>query len=588
MAAQEYEKLTVLKLREVFKERGIAATGLTKKQQLIDKLREVDAESAPAGEDAEDEPPQDSRTAEDDAPGEEPAAAESVQAVEPVEPLQPEEPEAPEASGAPEPSEEPELPQAPPVEEEQKQAQLTSEKPDSAPAQPALQPSETRSPSPKAAEDDSRKRKRRSLTPPVDEDEVAQKRQKQEEETTPTQEAAMAEVEPLADANAEEAANKAAAVEAKKSLPEQQEKAAEVELAAEESAEQALSNDSKPLTGDTSQDARFRNLSTTLDRDASVPEGADQGDTGDRDVEPSRHVATAAIYIRNLKRPIREGQLRDHLKILAAPSSATAEDIEDLGVQVYLDSLRTHAFALLPSISHATRIRLKLHDVVWPKERERDALFVDFIGEKQYDDFVREEEAAVNAPAGRGGSMKRFEVAYIPDAEGNKRAELREQSGAGAGVPGAPTGPRQASTANNEPLAGRKPRPLAEAPPDTPSFGALGKMFKSTEAKPKLYFQPVPQKLADDRLEELKSQTSARLMGDEVGGGSGLPDSRRYTFEEKSWMEGRHITDDGKGVNAYEGSRRLCDNGPEFGLKVPTEFRRNRGGGFRGGRGRLR
>ena len=624
MADKEYEKLTVAKLREVFKERGIAATGLTKKQQLIDRLHEVDAEAQ----------------AKDDGNGVE-EAVEPTQAAEQDASAPPEPEAAAEASAEPSGETHPS-----PSAETQTSAQPTTEDqgPGTVQAQPELPVEQplTRSPSPRAAEEDSRKRKRRSPTPPAEEAAVAQKRQKQLDEaavipgdTAPVEvevedksqdtatgdaavskqavatdeeskiqedvqeglaaEATVAEVieakEGLAaearvaeavevQEGLEEEAKVAEAIEAKESLPEQQEKAAEAAAATEQPAEQAEVAIQSQANGASPHDARFRRLATTLDRVQTGSEDVIEDDR-DREIEPSRHAATSALYIRNLKRPIREGQLCDHLKQLAAPPAGTASDAEEIAVQIYLDSLRTHAFALLPSITHAIRVRSKLHDVVWPKEREREPLFVDFIREEQYDEFMREEEAG-----GRSGGMKRFEVVYAAGSEGETNAELRQQgsSSTGVGMPGAPTGPRQSSTANVDPLATRK-RKAAEAPADTPSFSALGKMFSSTATKPKLYFQPVPQRLVEERLDELNRQSSKRPLGDEVGGGSSLPDSRRYTFEEKGWTEGRYVTEDGKGHNAYPGSGRLCDNGPEFGLKVPPEFRR-RGGGFRGGRGR--
>ena len=603
MADQDYESLTVAKLRETFKERKIPATGLTKKAQLIEKLRQVDAEqevpeAKPDGDDAESAlqskkgDAMESITEDEIAARENhekaretPLAASGVSATPPVQRAEAKSMNGPESK---ETAEEPIVPN------EQDQAQPSTE------VALSVEPVSRQSPSPEGTADDSRKRKRRSPSPAVDEEAVAQKRQRQESEPAHTMKEAPVddtnderngEDIVVADAptltpeddldaiatNAEELESRAkdsheAAIEAKESMPEQEEKAAEAAAVAEESAQQADTAIAKGTEADFQRHARFRDLSDTLDRDVSVPQIQEDGE--DREVEPSRHAATSALYIRNLKRPIRDVQLREHLQHLAASPSASALD-----VQVYLDSLRTHAFALFPSISHATRARTKLHNVVWPKERERDALFVDYIKEDQYHAFVQEEEAAIKAVGGRPSSMKRFEVGYFPSSDGEMQAELREQGAPGKGMPGAPTGPRRPS----EPIAGHK-RKISDMALDTPSFGALSKMFKCTQTKPKLYFQPVPQRLVDDRFDELKAKSSRRLLSDEVGGGSGLPDSRRYTFEERGWMEGRIVAEDGREPGAYGGSSRLCDNGPEFGLKVPIEFRRGRGG-YRGGRG---
>ena len=163
----EYEKLTVAKLREVFKERGIPATGLTKKQQLIDKLHEVDAEAGDTGKTAE------------ELNGAEPSAN-----GQPTESAVPELDARPTASSAE--AQEPADEQAEAVVEEKAELAAPAEQPfveESAPKpEPAPVLSETKSPSPKALEDDGNKRKRRSPTPPMDEEAVAHKRQKQEEE----------------------------------------------------------------------------------------------------------------------------------------------------------------------------------------------------------------------------------------------------------------------------------------------------------------------------------------------------------------------------------------------------------------------
>ena len=116
--------------------------------------------------------------------------------------------------------------------------------------------------------------------------------------------------------------------------------------------------------------------------------------------------------------------------------------------------------------------------------------------------------------------------------------------------------------AANLPPPPRIPTPevqhVAEAAKPAP-FLALDTLFKSTIAKPKLYFLPVAADLADKRLDELDSLTTRR--GEIPPGGSGYRDSRRYTFEDGA----------------------LVDGGPEFGLRAERGGPRARGG--RGGRG---
>ena len=642
MADTDYEKLTVAKLREVFKERGIPATGLTRKQQLIDKLNEEDGKAA-AGEEkneqaagaggevqAKDEQQAVTEEADD---AESLASSKTVEAAAEVQKIQEEHPEgevvqtheetvvtatqvadAPaEASakleeevaeaGVDDVQEPIELPSKPVEDVEPVQ----SPAPTPAPEQSnEVEMSGTKSPTPRSLEEDSRKRKRRSATSPVDEEAVESKRQKQVHEPehviekTTTEGEAVKEIndqemediatEPPASTNDQQDTplndlpSKEDAIVAKEQLPEQSEKAAEAATAAEESAIQS----SSPRRA---RDARFRNLNAELDTTSSTdgqPNNIAEED--DRHIPPAQHPATSTIYIRNLKRPVRPDALRSHLHNLSSPLAASGEDAvqEDLEVEIYLDPLKTHAYAKFPTLSHAARVRARLHDTVWPAERERDPLFVDFIGDDQFNEFVEVEEK--NERNKKGG---RWEVIYLHEEEG-VRAELRDATAI-------PTGPRRRSVGtgpvgyipdNRREIDKFRDEFVRGIKHPGPQFVALDNLFKSTDAKPRLYFQPVPESLARRRKEIMADAKSTRLPTD-VGGGSGLFDSRRYTFEELGFNEGKVVVEEGRERDGgargrpYYGAKRMVDNGPEFGLKVPAYARRRGGfgGGFRG-RGR--
>ncbi|KAJ4300202.1 hypothetical protein N0V88_002871 [Collariella sp. IMI 366227] len=163
----------------------------------------------------------------------------------------------------------------------------------------------------------------------------------------------------------------------------------------------------------------------------------------DRDVTPAQHPATAALYIKNFMRPLREPVLRDYLvELAAAPGSAPDPDCL---VEFYLDQIRTHAYVQFTSISAASRVRAVLHGTTWPNERNRKELWVDFIPEDKVVEWTDRELAE-----GRGSSA-RWEVHYEPDDDGIITATLINAAEV------APAPERRNSVRQREPLG--PPRP---------------------------------------------------------------------------------------------------------------------------------
>ena len=310
-------------------------------------------------------------------------------------------------------------------------------------------------------------------------------------------------------------------------------------------------------------------------------------------VSPALHLATRALYIRNLIRPLQQPQLREHLLSLA---DASADCIETF----HIDPLRSHAFVVFNSIQVASRVRSSLHDSVWPPEPTRKPLWVDFVPEEKVGAWV-EMEGGDGRGAGRGSDAKRWEVVYSDPANGEVTAELQEvssqhgngssapsgpaaatASSGGLGMPNAPSGPRgdsrrhdadeppsrtQAEPASeSRPIKSEPRSPTADAAPSSSdTFKSLDERFRSTTCKPKIYFLPVAPAIAEERLRELKARTARDWDGGsraEFAPGAPL---RRYTFEEGG---------------------KVVDGGPDkgdFGL-VSHSGGRGRGG-YRGGRG---
>ncbi|KAK3379288.1 hypothetical protein B0T24DRAFT_646927 [Lasiosphaeria ovina] len=248
----------------------------------------------------------------------------------------------------------------------------------------------------------------------------------------------------------------------------------------------------------------------------------------DKDVEPAVHPATSAIYIKNFMRPLKENVLKDYLVELAT-SAGSALDPEAVQEQ-YLDQIRTHAYVKFRSIACASRARAGLHGKIWPPERNRRELWVDFIPP----DKVREWSATELAEGGRG-SLGRWDVRYEPDTEGRVRARLfnaetepsrhvsaKPQPSAPAAV--IPSGPaRQFPGVEGAPLGPRGRGNYRQAP-----FPIGDGDHIITKVQPPLAYKPVPQELARRRLDNMRSYYTRDRHRD-----MGRPDEiNRYTFED--------------------------------------------------------
>ncbi|KAL8738717.1 MAG: hypothetical protein Q9181_000539 [Wetmoreana brouardii] len=307
--------------------------------------------------------------------------------------------------------------------------------------------------------------------------------------------------------------------------------------------------------------ARFKNLlPASSRRDSSPTRYVVKADTEERVVSPALHPATTALYIRDILRPLHVENLKDHLISLATPSNAELDPaiIEDF----FLDSIRTHCLVRFSTVAAASRVRTGLHDRVWPDEKNRKPLWVDFVPEEKLPRWFEVE----NASSGRGQAAKRWEVVYENEGDGVK-AFLQEagsngggprkaqgagpQTESGTGVRGAPLGPRVREREQGDSQS--RPHPDRGR-----GFQALDDLFKCTSAKPKLYYLPVQKRIADRRLD---------LLAEGRGGGRS-DEMRRYSFEDEL----------------------LVDRGPEFGSRGRGGYggRRgsyggypNRGGGYR-------
>ncbi|KAE8444836.1 hypothetical protein EG329_014191 [Mollisiaceae sp. DMI_Dod_QoI] len=331
--------------------------------------------------------------------------------------------------------------------------------------------------------------------------------------------------------------------------------------AKEEGASSAAYEDSPSRT----RDSRFKTLfsgegSGQLAFATSRDTAPDEAEP-DRIISPAIHPATSGLYISRLMRPINPAQFQAHLAALAAPPGGEADP--DAVVKFYVDPIRTHAFASFTSVSAASRVRSALHDRIWPDEKTRKPLWVDFVPADKVVEWIDQEQAG--NPGGRSMG-KKWEVYYDVDEDRHVTAMLQE-----ANTPGRPTLPtRQLSMSAprsevptqprnvNPPSGPRSFQPTGQAP--APTTKRLDELFKSTTAKPVLYWQPVLKELADRRLDNI----DRALSKDAAAGRRIEGDSHRYTFEDGDT---------------------LVDRGPEIfsGIRPPPGYRGPRGGGPRGG-----
>ncbi|PGH34058.1 hypothetical protein GX50_03114 [[Emmonsia] crescens] len=464
-------------------------------------------------------------------------------------------------------------------------APSTPQEPESATVSPADERIDSR----EESIDDSRKRKRRSQSPPPSPKTAALKRAKAEdglprvvlkdnvpaEKSVPSEEIAAAPI-PDAAARQDTEMQDRSLEKTERGLQEPEPTPQPKPIVAQEANEegnQAAEFPSVPqgepgvekpeelhISKHTSGDARFKSLFPVANGGRALspsPKGLVGEEDADRIVSPALHPATTSLYIRNFMRPLQPASLKKHLVTLATPPASSADP--DIIIDFFLDSIKTHSFVTFTNVSAASRVRSALHGTIWPDERTRKPLWVDFIPEEKVKEWI-----AVEQDSGSGArGAPRWEVIYDETDQGIT-ASLQE-AGTANQIPGRnnrdpnenlgrepPLGPR----ATHGPMH-RDSQPTA--PPAAPAryggegFKALDDRFLSTAAKPKLYYQPVPQEISEKRLDRFadlyRAGPKPRRGGDEM---------RKYTFEDTDFF---------------------VDKGPEYGSR----------GRRRGGRGaRLR
>ena len=629
----DYSKQTVAQLRQLLKDRGIPSTGLQRKAQIIERLEEADNEAPEAAETTEekeenentpsdavepatatpplypDPPPETTPQVDENVPltdsvpplerptadttvEAEPGANQSVRAhsTPRTDSSKVSEPKAAEPSDAEAQGEQKdehvmgELPDAPEQVAEtsqftQRGIEISIEQSQSATANTAPSPTLAEKPSVEKSEllpiperstaetsrlnteeleADSRKRKRRSATPELPSQDIRAKKYRPAGEPVP-------EVYLKEDL--------AAIAERRQS---------EQRLDDEDSHSIPIHKDSKDESRDAKREkkensSRYRNLIDPGKDDPPIEAAVD-----DRPTVPAVHPVTSALYIRDFMRPLRPELLRTHLISLASPPSGSPDPT--ILKSLFLDAMKTHALVSFATTTAASRARVAIHGSIWPPEGNRKELWADFVPDELVQDWIREEENAVLAEKearanGRSLAPKRFEVVYPESSDGTIVAVFQEVSSNPLST--ASRGP-QGSVDARRPST-QHPAAPSTAPPskDTrqdieASFKTLDQLFRSTEAKPQLFYLPVSDEISDARLKELDQETSRDWTPVEVRKGRGIKSEIKYKY---SFDDEDRIVEVGEDGGPW--SERSSGYGAGRG-GYRGRGGRGRGGGYRG------
>ena len=418
--------------------------------------------------------------------------------------------------------------------------------------------------------EDQRKRKRRSLTPVPSSEEMARKKAKISDDTETSSAAGASAVE-------QEKIGSQVAMQTNGETANSSPAEGVVEQTGE------VTTITEPLIKPT--DATQADTETTEHLPSMSPERS-RSPSEERDVIPAIHPATSSVYIRNFKRPLHIPSLRNYIVSIA--KSRSSNDADPITV-FYLDSIRTHAFVSFNSVTAAYRVRSAMHQTRFPNESMREPLFVDYVPTDQVQRWIDQESAG---GFGRGGRGRRYEVVYeekengveaiFQEVDATKQRPPLEPRTSHISVDRSKTDslppglhPDRATLVSRDLRRDRNgdrdldiARPPASAPKNSRSTGtgfkALDELFSSTTAKPKLYYKPISDAVAQDRI----SMFRALRVGHVEMGRSGDEGMKRYTFERHNERE------------------EWVDKGPEFGYGKRGQERlagfRGRGGGFRG------
>ncbi|KAF2735976.1 hypothetical protein EJ04DRAFT_490792 [Polyplosphaeria fusca] len=631
--SETYEKQTVANLRKLLKERGIPSTGLTKKQQIIDKLVEQDlaneeaaeaSETADAPSESQPEPDNVSQEKDDVAAAEVAAPAQLDSQPEPT--VQPGNTQAEESQRtssahtlpadaataqstasqqepAPEPSEAPptEIPQPKPTEDSQPHPEPESQEAmieTQAQTETQVTDFAIKTQTPPSTADEKPSIEKPEL-PPIPErstqaSSVEASRLNSEEREADTRKRKRRSQSPALSTQEVKAkkARPSDSIAPNVHLPEdndvvmdqrQPEEGIQKEnvmgnndAIGKVEQRKSIPDEGPPTTAENLEptDSKAQRQASRMKepiqpKASTISPALEQDDQDDRVTTPALHTATPALYICNLKRPVQPKNLRSHLVAIATPPSADKSD--SIIDSLFLDPMRTHALVLFSSLSAASRARASLHSTKWPDE-SREELWVDFVPEDKILSWIQQEEEAITTDKDARAAGQRSNL---------KRFEVvypQNPDGSGVQAIFREVGSSAPVNAPKGPRADpvyAPPNEVQRQPAPAPAPPAKADQEKSFQTLDALFCYTT----AKPKLYYLpvKDEISKRRL-DELDGET----SRDWSVEDRVRGRGRGRLDD-KVAFSFDENDRLVEVGGDFG---PWAEDSREGGGYRGGRGR--
>ncbi|KAK9314352.1 hypothetical protein V1522DRAFT_413760 [Lipomyces starkeyi] len=201
---------------------------------------------------------------------------------------------------------------------------------------------------------------------------------------------------------------------------------------------------------------------------------------------------TKSVYMQNFSRPLNIPSLKTHLETVAGSKL----------VKFWIDSIRTHCYAIFESVEAATKVREDIYGQTFPlEEKGRKKLIAEYIPDSKVDEWIAFEE-------GDQGRLRKWEVAF-GDGLSND-ADTDEIKLIEAGTKPTNNGPsfRDRLNPRNSPWVDTT-RGMRIADSSTANMAnvkvkTLSELFKKTKAKPSLYYCEAPEDVVKERLRNLQ------------------------------------------------------------------------------------
>ncbi|KAK9486511.1 hypothetical protein V1527DRAFT_422629 [Lipomyces starkeyi] len=201
---------------------------------------------------------------------------------------------------------------------------------------------------------------------------------------------------------------------------------------------------------------------------------------------------TKSVYMQNFSRPLNIPSLKTHLETVAGSKL----------VKFWIDSIRTHCYAIFESVEAATKVREDIYGQTFPlEEKGRKKLIAEYIPDSKVDEWIAFEE-------GDQGRLRKWEVAFgdgLSNDVDTDEIKLIE-----AGTKPTNNGPsfRDRLNPRNSPWVDTT-RGMRVADSSTANMAnvkvkTLSELFKKTKAKPSLYYCEAPEDVVKERLRKLQ------------------------------------------------------------------------------------